>query len=67
MRVDRPAGAVGCNSYSQRQKNRSPDWTLSEITGTIDPDATRVTIGLFFTGLGSASIADAEFDIVDGH
>ncbi len=66
MRVERPAGAVGFNSYSQRPKDRSRDWTLSEIAGTIDADATRVTIGLFFAGLGSASIADAEFDIVDG-
>ena len=66
MRVERAGGMVGFQEYSYGDRIRSRDWTMREIVGTIDEDATRVTIGLFYSGLGSAYIADAEIIERDG-
>ena len=63
VRVDRPSG-VGFHQYLD-PRIRSRDWTLREIVGAVDADATRITIGLMFRGLGSAYMADAEFETVE--
>jgi hypothetical protein len=64
MRVDRPSG-VGFNEYSLREKADSTDWMMREIVGKIDPDAVRITIGMRVSGMGAASLADPEFEIVE--
>jgi len=42
VRVDRPSG-VGFHHYSLGEKIDSPDWTMREIVGKIDPDAVRIS------------------------
>ncbi len=61
VRVDRRTG-VGFSSYSPPRAAASGDWTPLELTGTIDPDAKRITIGMIFSGQGAAYLADADFE-----
>ena len=64
LRVDR-AGAAGVREYTFDQRIRTRDWTQREIVARIDEDAVQVTIGVTFRGLGSAHVADPEFETAD--
>ncbi len=61
VRVDRPSG-TGFRGYAPRGRSESRDWTIREVVGTIDDDATLITVGLRFTGLGAVYLADAKFE-----
>lgn len=61
LRVDRPSGS-GFNGYSTTEKTESIGWTPHEVTGKIDADAVRITIGMMLSGMGGAAIADPEFE-----
>lgn len=63
VRVERPSG-VGLLRYDLKDPIRSRDWERREILGRIDEDATRIVIGLDFSGLGSVQFSEPEFEIV---
>jgi hypothetical protein len=63
MRVDRTAG-VGFHEYTPSSRNDSRDWTAREIIGTVDSDAKRITIGVRFSGRGTAFFAEPKLETV---
>lgn len=62
LRADRPAGTGLFDNMSDRPI-LSDEWQEYEISGTMDDDAERVTIGVMFFGAGSGAIDDAHFEI----
>ncbi len=64
LRVDRPGGQVGFFDNMGGRPIRSSQWQSYEISGTIDPDAQTVNLGLMSLGKGRAWIDDASFGII---
>jgi len=61
VRVDRPAG-VGFHEYTKTSRDDPRGWTTRELSGTVDDDAKRISIGLRFVGRGTVYLADPKLE-----
>ncbi|MBG7613754.1 hypothetical protein IWC96_00480 [Brevundimonas sp. BAL450] len=64
LRVDRPGGATGFFDNMSDRAIRSADWAVYEIVGPVAEDATRLTVGLLLSGVGTAWIDAASLEVL---
>ena len=65
-RADKKAGGSGLFENMGDRPIRSKEWKEYELTGTVDDDANRLTIGVMFFGTGSALVDNVHLEQKDG-
>ena len=65
-RADKQAGGSGLFENMNDRPIRTKEWKEYELTGTIDDDANRLTIGVMFFGTGAALVDNVRLEKKDG-
>jgi C-terminal processing protease CtpA/Prc len=64
LRVDREGGAVGFFDNMADRPITSSEWKTYEISGTVDPDAKAIFVGLMLLSQGKAWIDSTSFEVL---